>query len=166
MTRHPNSRHSVVSLFVLLRLGITVLAVAGAVFILGCAQDVAEIDDTQPAPLPQSTPDVPATESPALSDTMTSPDGSVVIILPQGRVPAETQFVFREILLSPKVPPPPPPPPRLFRANPGLLRRAPRSRRRDLAAPQPGTGHAGSAADRERLPIGRRGPAPIGGSAV
>ncbi len=113
MSCRRNNRYSVSSLFVLLRLGITALAFAAveAVSILGCTPSIAEIDETQPPPLPQFAPDVPTKESPTLVDSMTSPDGSVVLTLPRSLAAGKPKFVFREMPLSPKVPPPPPPPP-------------------------------------------------------
>ena len=99
MSHRRNNGHSIPPFSALLWPVITVLFIvsAGGVFILGCAPDVAEVGETQPAPLPQSTPDVLTTGNPALSESLSSPDGSVVVILPGGLKAGKPLLVYRDL---------------------------------------------------------------------
>ena len=74
------------------------LASVGAASLLGCTPDVVEVYETLPPPLPQFALDVPTKESPALSDSLTSPDGSVVLVLPGSIGAGKLRLVYQNLL--------------------------------------------------------------------
>ena len=74
------------------------LVSVGAAFLLGCTPDVVEVYETLPPPLPQFALDVPTKDSPALSDSMTSPDGAVVLVLPGSIGAGKLRLVYQDLL--------------------------------------------------------------------
>ena len=79
------------------------LVALGAAFFLGCTPGSLETGKTPAPPPPRFAPEVLTTESPGHSRLMTSPDGSVLLIMPGGIGAEKPRLVYQDVVeISPE----------------------------------------------------------------